>query len=81
MKQRGDSICGETDHLTNFAILLNGDGNVDCNDDGDFIFNTLEQDAILIGCVAAALWFCLVLLALFAIYTTWKVYNVRRRGN
>ena len=69
LKRKGNSVCGETDHLTNFAILLSGNGGGGCGDDENYIFGSIEEDAILIGCIVAALWFCLVLFVLFALYT------------
>ena len=54
-------ICGETDHFTNFALLLdgNGSGSFDCGDDVDgWITNSWVGDFILIiSCFA----FCIVL--------------------
>lgn len=47
----GDTACGTTDHLTNFAVLLTG-GNGDCSDDDDgYIFDAGWKDGVLVGSV------------------------------
>ena len=44
-------ICGETNHFTNFAILLGGDGsgNKDCSDGKDYVTGSVKGDVILIS--------------------------------
>ena len=63
LKKKGKSICGNSDHLTNFAILLTGNDENAC-DDGNFILNNAKEDGILIACVVAAVWVCLLFLLL-----------------
>ena len=76
LKRRGNSVCGETDHLTNFAILLSGIGEGGCDSAGDYIFSTAEQDAILIGSVVVSLWCCLLMVVLIALYTKAGSYSL-----
>lgn len=65
----GDTVCGDSSHLTNFAILLDGgDGGgngCDSDDDGAYIFDEGWKDAILLLSVTGAC-FVLVVLILLA---------------
>ena len=60
LKQRENFICGKTDHLTNFAILLTGSGNAaHCDDDEIYIFSEAWQDLLFIALFIVALWIIL----------------------
>ena len=63
LKRKGKKLCGKTDHLTNFAILLlgNGDG---CGDEDNFMLGDAKSDGILIACIVGAVWVILIVGAL-----------------
>lgn len=48
-----NKICGDTDHFTNFALLLNGaSSSVSCSNENNYIFDASWKDGVLIGSVA-----------------------------
>ena len=69
LKQKGNTVCGKTEHFTNFAILLGGNGGGGCEDDGDFILKNEKEDGILIAAVVAGLWSCLMCGVMVLLFT------------
>ena len=56
-------LCGDTDHFTSFALLFNGAGSNDCDDDDlNLIFDSYWKDGLLIGCTV-----CFLMIILFLI--------------
>eukprot|EP00339_Tiarina_fusa_P013003 CAMPEP_0117026342 /NCGR_PEP_ID=MMETSP0472-20121206/19379_1 /TAXON_ID=693140 ORGANISM="Tiarina fusus, Strain LIS" /NCGR_SAMPLE_ID=MMETSP0472 /ASSEMBLY_ACC=CAM_ASM_000603 /LENGTH=766 /DNA_ID=CAMNT_0004733329 /DNA_START=201 /DNA_END=2501 /DNA_ORIENTATION=- len=61
-------LCGNTDHFTSFAVLLDGTGN-SCKGSGDLIFDEGWQDAILISSVSAGILCILLVITVFLAVT------------
>lgn len=54
VKVKDDKVCGETNHFTNFAILLNG-GDADCEDDFDFTLTYISSASVFFALVIVAI--------------------------
>ena len=67
LKKKGDSLCGKTDHFTNFAILLAG--NQDGCEDPEMIFDEAWKDGVLIACLAAFIWGLLLVFSVWVLFT------------
>ena len=67
IREKGDFLCGTTDHFTNFAILFTGGGNDD--DESIFIFNESWKDGVLIGSLSLAIIIFLIIGALLLAFT------------
>ena len=68
LKQNDNGLlCGKTDHFTNFAILLAGNGAGGCDDDGAYITGSLTGDLILVSCFAGS---CILFCLFIALFTS-----------
>ena len=78
-------ICGETDHFTNFALLLdgNGSGSSDCGDDFDgWITNSWVGDFILIlSCFAFCIVIGLIIVILGTLVPTFNQFIYGNEGH
>lgn len=72
LKEEGDMLCGVTDHLTSFAVLLSGgDGQGGCNPTNNFITGTLIGDFWLVVSVMSSCWCCAVFIAYLGVRVPW----------
>ena len=83
-KQSGDYYCGDTKHLTSFAILFEGiaKGSGDnCGDERDYILGDYDQDLILVASVAGIIIIIAILVFILFSYTPLKKYAYGREGS
>lgn len=74
VQHRGASTCGQTDHLTNFAILLNSnDRSQKCETDSDLLFAWLS-----LGFVLAAIILIIIAIALIELWYLSKDFKKYR---
>jgi len=69
-KKRGRTFCGETDHFTNFALLLGSVGADECESGAsdELIFDEAWKDGVLVASVAVGICcICLVILVLLVL--------------
>lgn len=79
----GDLACGDTDHLTNFAILFTGGAGSNgdlCGDDDEngFIFDEGWKDAVLVASVFVG--FCLICVIIAAVSMLFPSVTARIHG-
>ena len=61
-------LCGDTNHFTNFAILLGGDNGSHCSNDSQYITGSWSGDIILIAVLIGSLCLLCFLIFLLSIF-------------
>jgi len=51
LEQQGNRLCGRTDHLTSFALLLEGNGGQSCSSSEDFLYTWLSCGAVVVALI------------------------------
>ena len=71
LRKDSNQVCGETDHFTSFALLLNGGGGGCGSSNADLIFDEEWKDYVLIATVTVGILSILVIGAFLLTVTTW----------
>ena len=70
-----NSLCGDTEHFTSFAVLFGGIANGgNCNEEEDYILGSYGNDLILVGSVAAFVVLIALIIYILFSFTPLKQY-------
>ena len=65
LQEKNNLLCGDTDHFTNFALLLTGGGGGGCGK-SSWIFRESWKDGVLLGSFFGAALICIILIVAFS---------------
>ena len=75
LDSQDNSLCGDTEHFTSFAVLFGGIANGgNCNEEEDYILGSYGNDLILVGSVAAFVVLIALIIYILFSYTPLKQY-------